>query len=45
MFIVYLYFKGNMVGHTKFKSMEDAENYADEKKALGYKVLVVNKTK
>ena len=45
MFIVYLYFKGNMVGHTKFKAREDANNYADEKKELDYKVLVVDKTK
>ena len=47
MFIVYVYVyvNGNMVGHTKFETLIEANEFADKKSELGYKVLVVDKTK
>lgn len=44
-YIVYLYVKGNMVNHAKFKTMNDANEYAKTKRTLGYKALVVDKNK
>jgi hypothetical protein len=33
-----------MVGHTKFGTIKEANEYAEQKTLLGYKVLVVDKT-